>query len=76
MRANTRFWNASGISVNAGITSGVKIRTQSLETIVAGGVSFATPDSPGAEVRDGARFALEEEPKKDWLRWAPAIPLP
>jgi paraquat-inducible protein B len=76
VRANTRFWNASGIAVNAGITSGVKIRTQSIETIMAGGVSFATPDSPGAEVRDGARFALDEEPKKEWLKWAPAIAIP
>lgn len=76
VRANSRFWNASGIAVNAGITSGVKIRTQSLETIMAGGVSFATPNSPGAQAGDGARFALEEEPKKEWLGWAPALPLP
>lgn len=76
VRANTRFWNSSGIDVNAGITSGVKIRTESIETIMRGGVSFATPDSPGAEARDGARFTLEEEPKKEWLRWAPALALP
>ncbi|NNL66566.1 MAG: MCE family protein, partial [Myxococcales bacterium] len=75
VRNNTRFWNASGIDVDAGITSGVKIRTQSLEAIVAGGVSFATPDSPGGTVQGGARFTLHEEPKKDWLRWSPALSL-
>jgi paraquat-inducible protein B len=36
---NTRFWNASGIdlSLNA---SGLKVNTQSLATVVAGGVAF------------------------------------
>lgn len=75
VRNNTRFWNASGIDVDAGITSGVKIRTQSLQAIVAGGVSFATPDSPGADVSSGARFTLHEEPKKEWLRWSPSLSL-
>lgn len=73
VRANTRFWNSSGIDVDAGITKGVKIRTESLATIINGGVSFATPDKPGAEVSAGDRFTLYDEPKDDWLRWAPAL---
>jgi paraquat-inducible protein B len=75
VRSNTRFWNASGIDVDAGLTSGVKIRTQSMEAILAGGVAFATPDSAGATVESGARFTLYEEPKKEWIRWSPALPL-
>ncbi|HQQ71043.1 MAG TPA: MlaD family protein, partial [Alicycliphilus sp.] len=39
---DTRFWNASGVdlSVNA---DGLKLKTQSMATIVAGGLAFATP---------------------------------
>ncbi|MGA4603879.1 intermembrane transport protein PqiB, partial [Ectopseudomonas hydrolytica] len=52
VRKHTRFWNASGISVDAGL-SGVKVRTESLASIVAGGIAFATPehrtDSPATD---------------------------
>lgn len=75
VRGNTRFWNSSGIDVDAGLVKGMKIRTESLATIVNGGVSFATPDPPGAEVASGARFTLADEPKDDWLRWSPSLPL-
>lgn len=50
--ADTRFWNASGIdvSLNAG---GVDVRTQSLVSLLIGGVAFETPafaaeDAPAA----------------------------
>lgn len=45
----TRFWNASGVTVDAGF-SGVKFRTESLSSIVAGGIAFTTPDPlPGEQ---------------------------
>lgn len=43
VRKHTRFWNASGVSVDANL-SGVKIRSESLASIVAGGIAFATPE--------------------------------
>ena len=33
----TRFWNASGLDVDFGLFSGLKIKTESLEAILAGG---------------------------------------
>jgi len=39
---HTRFWNAIGISVSAGL-SGIKIRTESLASILASGIAFDTP---------------------------------
>jgi len=39
---NTRFWNASGVDVSLG-ADGLKLKTQSVSTIVAGGVAFASP---------------------------------
>lgn len=56
---NTRFWNASGVSVSAS-ASGVEVTTGSMETILLGGVAFANlPGMPaGKKVDSGAIFKL------------------
>jgi len=41
---DSRFWNASGVDVSIG-ANGLKLNTQSLATVLAGGVAFQ--DSPG-----------------------------
>ncbi|HEX3397695.1 MAG TPA: MlaD family protein [Steroidobacteraceae bacterium] len=54
----TRFWQASGIdmSVNA---DGVKLRTESLASILEGGIAFGTlPDAPTARVAADTSFML------------------
>lgn len=43
VRQNSRFWNASGVTVDAGLT-GVRIRTESIASIVAGGIAFDSRD--------------------------------
>ena len=52
VNANTRFWHASGIDVALDAT-GVKVETQSLISIVVGGLAFETPTTsavlPAAE---------------------------
>ena len=40
--AETRFWNASGLDVSLG-ADGVDVRTQSLVSLLIGGVAFETP---------------------------------
>jgi paraquat-inducible protein B len=40
--SGTRFWNASGIDVSVG-AGGVEVRTQSLVSLLAGGIAFETP---------------------------------
>ncbi len=72
---NSRFWNASGIDVNVGLFSGAKIRTESLEALLSGGISFATPDEPDTELVSGYRFKLASKVKEEWLDWAPEIRL-
>ena len=42
VKPGTRFWNASGIDVSVG-AGGVEVRTQSLVSVLAGGVAFETP---------------------------------
>ncbi|RLB69324.1 MAG: hypothetical protein DRH04_05405 [Deltaproteobacteria bacterium] len=74
---NTKFWNASGIRVRAGIFSGVKIDTESVTALVAGGISMATPEGKemGKQVAEGTHFLLHEEAKGCWLGWQPSISL-
>jgi len=45
---NTRFWNASGVDVSLG-ADGLKLNTQSLATVVAGGVAFQDPPGPHSD---------------------------
>ncbi|GAB3473182.1 PqiB family protein [Azotobacter salinestris] len=40
---NTRFWNASGIDVKLG-AGGIEVDTQSLASLLLGGVAFETPE--------------------------------
>ncbi|TCI04812.1 MCE family protein [Corallincola luteus] len=75
VRDNSVFWSASGINVDAGIFSGVKIQTESLESILAGGIAFATPEQPGKQAADGDSFMLRAEADEAWLKWAPTIAL-
>lgn len=48
----TRFWNASGFSVELG-SSGPRLQTESLQAILTGGVSFDVP--PGGESGEVAK---------------------
>lgn len=41
----TRFWNASGVDVSIG-ANGLKLNTQSLATVLSGGVAFQDPAGP------------------------------
>ena len=77
VHCNTKFWNSSGINVKAGLFSGVKITTESLETIMIGGVSLTTPEGEtmGSKVTDGHHFILHDEAQEAWLEWQPAITL-
>ena len=72
VRSSSKFWNASGISADLGL-SGLHLQTESLEALIAGGVAFATPDSRGHPVKPGSVFELHGEQKSEWLKWSPLI---
>ncbi len=77
VRSGSKFWNVSGADVSAGLFRGVEIKVESLRSLVAGGIAFATPNDPKAKpAKDGMVFPLYGEPKKEWLEWAPQIPIP
>jgi len=77
VRSNSKFWNASGLDFGFKLFGGAKIKTESLESILAGGISFATPneDKMGPAVGQGAIFSLNSERKDAWLDWHPKITL-
>jgi paraquat-inducible protein B len=59
--ANTRFWHASGVDVEVN-SSGFKLRTQSLATVVTGGIAMQAPDDqPGPQASENTSFALAED---------------
>lgn len=78
LRKGSLFWRASGLAVDAGIFSGVKVRSESLETLVSGGIAFVTPDLDGSKAEMTAAVAsghyeLHDEPEEKWLSWRPDL---
>ena len=61
VHASSRFWNASGIDMSIG-AEGVKIDTQSLVSILIGGIAFDTPEHDETDVAAAAEtvFPLYE----------------
>lgn len=72
VRTNSVFWNVSGIGLDLGLVGGLKLKAESLQTIFAGGLAFATPDKPGEPVPAEAEFSLSEF-DSEFLRWSPAL---
>ncbi len=57
----TRFWNASGVDVSLD-ADGFKLQTQSIATILAGGVSFGTsPGVTGEPVAEDTTYELAKD---------------
>jgi paraquat-inducible protein B len=58
---NTRFWHASGFDVDLN-ASGLKVRTQSLVTVLIGGIAFQAPDDQSGPVAaENAAFVLASD---------------
>lgn len=75
VRGGSRFWNSSGFGFDWGLFKGATVRTESLETLIDGGIAFATPDGEkmGNPARPQQTFALFDKPEDEWLQWAPKI---
>jgi paraquat-inducible protein B len=55
----TRFWNASGLAITTG-ASGIRVELESLQALLAGGISFETPPAArtGEPSAEQTRFML------------------
>lgn len=76
VRTDTRFWNTGGFSLKIGLF-GAEVRNTSLESLISGGVAFATPDTEPLSdpAPAGMQFELFRDPEKSWLKWSPKIPI-
>lgn len=59
VRKETRFWNAGGVDVSVG-AEGLKVRTESVVSLLVGGITFETPGSAAEEKPspEGSDFPL------------------
>ena len=77
VRDGSKFWNVSGVDVSIGLFRGMEINMESLRSLAIGGIAFATPnDLKGNPAKAGMVFPLHDKPNKEWLEWAPKIPIP
>jgi paraquat-inducible protein B len=77
VRTNTKFWNTGGFSFKVSLFGGAVLKDTSLESLITGGVAFATPDDAALAppAPKDTQFTLTSEPEKDWLKWSPKIPI-
>jgi paraquat-inducible protein B len=72
IRANSVFWIKKALKADLGLF-GSNIEISSLENMIRGGISLATPDKPGAVAKAGGSFPLKDDPPKDWEKWTPKL---
>lgn len=75
VRTDSKFWNAGGISAHLGLFSGLNITAESAQTLVSGGIAFATPETYGPPATNGSVFLLNDKEDTAWESWNPIIPL-
>ena len=72
VNSQSKFWNTSGINIEAGIFSGVNIESESIETLLAGGIAFASPELSDANTLPSS-YLLHDTLESEWLEWQPKI---
>ena len=72
---NSKFWNAGGINIHIGLFSGANISAESAQTLISGGIEFATPPDFQDAATNGVVFILNEKSEDEWGKWSPAIHL-
>jgi len=77
VKSDSVFWNNSGLRIDAGLFSGVKVATESIESLLSGGISMATPKASVKQVpaMEGSHYLLNEEENEKWREWKPTIHL-
>ncbi len=77
VRKNSLFWNHSGVDVSIGL-AGADIRTGSLDSLLTGGIEFATPETKQLEPKAKNEESFYLYPSKDklWDSWQQPIPKP
>lgn len=72
IRKNSIFYNVGGVGVELDVT-GLKMKTETLSSIVEGGISVVTPDNYTKRADEFENFTLEYELKEKWLEYKPKL---
>lgn len=73
VRENSEFYNVSGIDMDISLVGGAKIKADSLNTVILGGISFSTPNEFGAKVKNEHLYTLHDNIKEEWINYNPEI---
>ncbi|MEE2912803.1 MAG: MlaD family protein [Planctomycetota bacterium] len=74
VHTNTKFWNVSGVSIDADLF-GLDLHTGPLASLIRGGIAMATPDRAGKVAPENYAFTLSDTFDDDSLEWFPQIDL-
>ncbi len=72
IRNNSKFYYAGGLGVEISLT-GMKVKTETLSTLMQGGINVVTPPEYTKKAKMHARFFLNLSPDDAWLNWTPSI---
>jgi len=77
VRQNSVFWNVSGVDVSIGL-SGADIKAGTFDSLVRGGITFATPEQNQLmpQAKAGQSFYLYPRSEESWTQWRTPIPKP
>ncbi len=72
VRQNSVFYNSTAMGMEVDVF-GVKVTTETVDTMIKGGISLVTPDDAMARAEEMRTFTLYDEPAESWLDWSPSL---
>ncbi len=75
IRDNTQFWRKVGVHAKLGLF-GSEIKVNSMDSIMNGGIEFATPNEIQPMAKANHRFAFGAGPPKGYEKWNPKLEFP
>jgi paraquat-inducible protein B len=72
VRTNSIFYNATAMGMDVSLF-GVKVRTETVATMIKGGITMVTPNEPEQKAEELHEFKLYNEPKEEWLNYSPEL---
>jgi len=72
VRNNSIFYNATAMGMDVSLF-GIKISTETVSTMIKGGITMVVPDDADIKAEELHEFKLYDAPKEDWLQYAPKL---
>ncbi len=72
IRSNSYFYNAGGVGMEVDLF-GAKLKTETLDSILTGGIAVLTPNDYAEQAKESQLFILHEDVDKNALTWSPKL---